>query len=72
MAAFLSLVLPLADAPNPAACPHHQCNYHPITGAGVAVLAIVGIVAVVLVLLLTVALMLRHRRRKRRLRAGST
>jgi hypothetical protein len=34
VASLLSLPIPFADAPNPADCPHHQCNYHPVTASG--------------------------------------
>ena len=65
LTSLLSLSLPFADAPNPADCPHHQCDYHPVTSGGIAVALIVVIVVAVLLLVLTVAFIHRHRRRSR-------
>ncbi len=66
LASLLSLPIPFADAPNPADCPHHQCNYHPATTGGIAIAFVVVIVVAVLLLVLAVALLRRHRRRRRR------
>lgn len=65
----LSLRLLFADAPNPADCPHHQCNYHPVTSAGIVAALAVVIVVVLLLVLLTVALLRRRRRRRGAARA---
>jgi heme/copper-type cytochrome/quinol oxidase subunit 2 len=66
VASLLSLPILLADAPNPAACPHHQCNYHPVTSGGIVAALVVVIVVVVLLVLLTVGLFRRRRRRAAR------
>ena len=62
---LLSVPILFADAPNPASCPHHQCNYHPVTSGGLAVALVVVIVVVVLLVLLAAALLDRRRRRRR-------
>ncbi len=59
----------LEDAPNPADCPHHHCNYTPVgTSIGIFLL-IVLIVLVVLVVLIIVGV---HRVRARRRGRGSS
>jgi hypothetical protein len=67
LASLFSVLIPFADAPNPADCPHHQCDYHPVTAGGIAAALVVVIVVAALLLALTVALL---RRRRRRARAG--
>lgn len=67
----LSLPVLFADAPNPADCPHHQCNYHPVTATGLAAALVVLIIVGVLLVMLTVALLHRHRRRRRAARTES-
>lgn len=62
---LFSLPILFADAPNPAFCPHHQCNYHPATFGGLAVALVVVIVVVVLLAVLAAALLHRRRRRRR-------
>jgi heme/copper-type cytochrome/quinol oxidase subunit 2 len=69
VASLLSLPILFADAPNPADCPHHQCNYHPATSGGIVAALVVVIVVVVLLVLLTMMLLHRHRRRRRVARA---
>lgn len=70
-ASLFSLSIPFADAPNPAYCPNHQCNYyHPVTSGGIAAGLVVAIVVAVLLVLLTLALLHRRRRRRRATRAG--
>jgi len=59
-----SLPLLFADAPNPADCPHHQCNYHPVTSGGIVAALVVVLVVAVLLVSLTVALLRRRRRRR--------
>jgi heme/copper-type cytochrome/quinol oxidase subunit 2 len=71
VAAVFSLPILFADAPNPADCPHHQCDYHPATAGGIAAALVVIVVVVVLLVVLTVALVRRRRRRHRRARAGA-
>jgi heme/copper-type cytochrome/quinol oxidase subunit 2 len=71
LAAPLLVPILFADAPNPADCPHHQCNYHPATAGGIAVALVVVIVVVVLLVLLTLALLHRRRRRRRRRRRAA-
>lgn len=67
---FVRLGSILADAPNPADCPHRQCNYH--SPAQIAL-----VVAIVIVILLVVAAVAGvlivvgvRRSRRRRARAG--
>ena len=62
--ALLSLPTLFADAPNPADCPHHQCNYHPATTGGILAALVVIVVVVVVLVVLAVALRRRHRRRR--------
>ena len=64
VASLLSLPILFADAPNPADCPHHQCNYHPVTTGGIVAALVVVIVVAVLLVFLTVALLRRRRRRR--------
>jgi heme/copper-type cytochrome/quinol oxidase subunit 2 len=52
----------LADAPNPADCPHHQCHYTSAASVGL-VLVILLVVLLVAVVLVVVAV---HRVRRRR------
>jgi heme/copper-type cytochrome/quinol oxidase subunit 2 len=58
------LVSLLADAPNPALCPHRRCASHITTGGALA-LVLVAIVVIVLVLAMTAGLIHRRRRRRR-------
>jgi heme/copper-type cytochrome/quinol oxidase subunit 2 len=64
VASLFSLPILFADAPNPADCPHHQCNYHPVTTGGIVAALVVVIVVAVLLVFLTVALLRRRRRRR--------
>lgn len=63
---LFSVPILVADAPNPAGCPHRQCNYRPVTSGGIVAVLVVVIVVIVLLALLTVALFRRRRRRAAR------
>jgi hypothetical protein len=61
----LLLLLPFADAPNPAFCPHHRCQSSPAGTVGVVLIVVVLVVVVAVASLLIWRLTRRRRRRAR-------
>jgi Flp pilus assembly protein TadB len=60
----------LADAPNPADCPHHHCAYYQHVSGYLAVFVML-VAAVVLVAAILIIVVIRRSRRRRRSGAGT-
>jgi uncharacterized iron-regulated membrane protein len=58
----------IADAPDPAYCPHHHCDYtvHHLSSGGVTAIAIVVIILGILIALIATGLLFRRPRRRGR------
>jgi hypothetical protein len=59
-----TIVSRLADAPNPADCPHHHCDYTPAGDAGLILLVALLVLAVIVVLAIVGVHRVRARRRR--------
>ena len=71
VAGFASMILAairaIADAPNPADCPNHQCPYYQDTASTVTIAGVLLLAVVVVVLALLILFLVRRRGRHRRL-----